>query len=122
MGRDFILTNSNISTIGAKKRTVSRKFFIGPKASRFIAVIIFGALGMLYLTQSTQGADRSYKYRELTGQQSALEDQRDRLQIEASRLQSLNEIDKSVNPQPVAPAQMQASGQVNYLSSTNSVQ
>ncbi|MEI6144193.1 MAG: hypothetical protein WCP91_01185 [Candidatus Berkelbacteria bacterium] len=119
MGRDFVVTNSNSSNIGTKKRTVGRKVFIGPKAARFIAIIIFGALGLLYLTQSTQGADRSYKLRDLSTQKTALTEQRDRLQVESSRLESLNEIDKSINPAAASAGQMQPSSQVNYIPSDN---
>lgn len=117
MGRDFIVTNSNSTAIGSKKRTVDRKVFIGPKAARFIAIIIFGALGLLYLTQSTQGADRSYKLRDLSAQQLQLVEQRDRLKVEESRLESLNEIDKALNPAPVDATKMQPTNQVNYLPS-----
>ena len=119
MGRDFVVTNSNSANIGIKKRTVSRKFFVGPKTTRFIAIVIFSAMGLLYLTQSTQGADRSYKVRDLSAQKSQLSEQRDRLQVEASRLESLNEIDKSVNPQSQDQAQMQQTNQVNYIPSGN---
>lgn len=119
MGRDFVVTNSRSASIGSKKRTIGRKFSIGPKAARFVAIIIFGALGLLYLTQSTQGADRSYKLRDLSGQKSQLSEQRDRLQVESSRLQSLNEIDKSINPVAVDAAKMQQTGQVNYLPASN---
>jgi len=119
VGRDFVVTNSNSSNIGTKKRTVGRKVFIGPKAARFIAIIIFGALGLLYLTQSTQGADRSYKLRDLSTQKTALTEQRDRLQVESSRLESLNEIDKSINPAAASAGQMQPSSQVNYIPSDN---
>jgi len=117
VGRDFVVTNSSSNSIGTKKRTVSQRFSIGPKAARFIAVIIFGALGLLYLTQSTQGADRSYKIRELTSEKSQLSEERDRLKIEESRLESLNEIDKALNPPP-APTEetkMQPTNQINYL-------
>lgn len=117
MGRDFVVTNSSSASIGTKKRTIGRKFLIGPKAARFIAIIIFGALGLLYLTQSTQGADRSYKLRDLSAQKSQLSEQRDRLKVEESRLQSLNEIDKSLTPAPAAGSQLQPSGQVNYIPS-----
>lgn len=118
MGRDFVVTNSRSASIGTKKRTVGRKFSIGPKAARFIAIIIFGALGLLYLTQSTQGADRSYKTRDLSTQKSQLSEQRDRLKVEESRLESLNEIDKALNPvAPVDQAKMQPSNQVNYIPS-----
>ena len=114
MGRDFIYTNSTSSDLGAKKRTVGRRFFIGPKAMRFVAIAIFASLGILYLTQSTQGADRSYKVRDLTNQKADLTEQRDRLEIEQSRLKSLNEIDKAVTPVETQ-AQMQQTTSVQYL-------
>ena len=114
MGRDFVYTNSISSDLGAKKRTVKRRFFIGPKAMRFVAIAIFASLGILYLTQSTQGADRSYKIRNLTNQKADLTEQRDRLEIEQSRLKSLNEIDKAVTPVETQ-AQMQQTTSVQYL-------
>lgn len=118
MGRDFVFTSSNTNQIGSKKRTVGRRFSIGPKASRFIAVIVFAALGVIYLTQSTQGADRSYKVRDLTAEKTQLLEQRDRLKIEESRLESLNEIDKSLNPEtpPTEEEKLVPTNQVNYLS------
>lgn len=116
MGRNFIVTNSVSASIGSKKRTVGRKIFIGPKAARFIAVIIFSSLGLLYLTQSTQGADRSYKLRDLSDQKTQLTEQRDRLKIEESRLESLNEIDKSLSAEETEAQKMQSTSQVEYLS------
>lgn len=117
MGRDFVVTNSGSADLGVKKRTVGRKISIGPKATRFVAVVIFAALGILYLTQSTQGADRSYKIRDLTAEKSGLSEQRDRLQIEASRLQSLNQIDQALNPPEVQTEanKLQPTTGVNYL-------
>ena len=50
MGRDFVFTNSRTNQIGDKKRTVSKSFSVGPKASRFIAIVVFTALN-IYLTQ-----------------------------------------------------------------------
>lgn len=116
MGRDFIATTSNSSEIGAKKRMINKRISIGPKASRFIAVIVFAALGILYLTQSTQGADRSYKIQDLTAKKSQLLEERDRLKIEESRLESLNEIDKTLIPQQEEGKQMEPVSSVNYLS------
>jgi hypothetical protein len=117
VGRDFVFTTSNTSQLGDKKRTVKRRFSVGPKASRFIAVIVFTALGIIYLTQSTQGADRSYKVRDLTAEKTHLLEQRDRLKIEESRLESLNEIDKSLDPEAAeAEEKLVPTNQVNYLS------
>lgn len=117
MGRDFVVTNSGSADLGVKKRTIGRRISIGPKAIRFVAVMIFAALGILYLTQSTQGADRSYKIRDLTAQKTGLSEQRDRLQIEASRLESLNQIDQTLNsPEAQADANgLQPTTGVNYL-------
>ena len=122
MGRDFVVTNSGNANIGTKKRTVERRVFIGPKAARFIAIIIFGALGLLYLTQSTQGANRSYAVRDLTTQQSQLSEQRDNLQVEASRLQSLNQISQTINAAPAGPDKLQPAGAVSYLPGDNASQ
>jgi len=118
VGRDFVFTNSSTNQIGNKKRTVSKKFSVGPKASRFIAIVVFTALGIIYLTQSTQGADRSYKVRDLSSEKTQLLEQRDRLKIEESRLESLNEIDKSINPEPSPEKENKLApvSQVNYLS------
>jgi hypothetical protein len=116
VGRNFIVTNSVSANIGSKKRTVGRKVFIGPKAARFIAVIIFSSLGLLYLTQSTQGADRSYKLRDLSDQKTQLTEQKDRLKIEESRLESLNEIDKNLSAEATEAEKMQSTNQVEYLS------
>ena len=120
MGRNYIVTNSNSTAFGVKKRTIGRKFSIGPKASRFLAIIIFGALGILYLTGSTQGADRSFQVQTLSDQKSQLVEQRDQLQVEKSRLESLNEIQKQITPpavpgQPADPNQLQPTTQVNYI-------
>lgn len=115
MGRNFVATSSSSANIGVKKRTVSRRLSIGPKAARFIAVVIFAALGILYLTQSTQGAERSYKLRDLSSEKTKLTEERDRLKIEESRLKSLNEIDKSLNPAPTEANKLQPAASVNYL-------
>ncbi|MCX6812012.1 MAG: hypothetical protein NTW79_00080 [Candidatus Berkelbacteria bacterium] len=120
MGRNFVITNSNSTEFGVKKRTVGRKFSIGPKASRFLAIVVFGALGILYLTQSTQGADRSFQVQSLSDQKSQLLEQRDQLQVEKSRLESLNEIQKQINQppapgQPADPNQLVPTTQVNYV-------
>jgi len=119
VGRDFVVTNSRTAELGAKKRTIGRRLSIGPRATRFTAVVIFAALGLLYLTQSTQGADRSYKIRDLNEKKSQLLEERDRLRIEKSRLESLNEIDKTLNPPPLPSDQnkMQPIPEVNYLPS-----
>lgn len=117
MGRDFVYTSSGNNHIGSKKRTVGRKLSIGPKASKFIAVIIFAALGIIYLTQSTQGAERSYKVRVLSSEKTQLLEQRDRLRIEESRLESLNEIDKTLNPDvdKLPEQKLEPVTKVNYL-------
>ncbi|TSC93952.1 MAG: Uncharacterized protein Athens101428_475 [Candidatus Berkelbacteria bacterium Athens1014_28] len=105
MGRNFIYTNSSSYDLGAKKRSIGRKLMIGPKAVRFIAIIIFGAMGVLYLTQTTNGAGQSLGIRELSSEKSQLSEEYDRLRIEESRLESLNVINQSINPQTAAPNQ-----------------
>lgn len=104
MGRNFIYTNSGSYDSGVKKRSIGRKLMIGPKAVRFVAVIIFGAMGVLYLTQTTNGAGQSLEIRELSSEKLQLSQEYDRLKIEESRLESLSQINQSVNPAIVTPS------------------
>jgi len=97
LGRGYIITNSNTTDLGVKKTTLNRKMVIGPTAIRFVTVVIIAILAVVYLSQSTAGAGRSVKLREIEGKKSEMILERERLQTEQTRLKSLREIDKGVN-------------------------
>lgn len=99
VGRAFTVTNSSHNISGIRKKTIKREIVIGPNAIKFIAFTIFAVLAMVYLTQSTSGANRSIKVRDLTDKKSQLEMEKERLEIEQTRLKSLKEIDSNIEPE-----------------------
>lgn len=96
MGRVLTVTNSNHTASGVRKKTVKRELVIGPTAIKFIAVTIFAILALVYLAQSTSGANRSIKVRDLQDRNSELQLEKERLEVEQTRLKSLKEIDGGV--------------------------
>lgn len=101
MARDFVITNSNTFALGQKKKTVTKGFVVGPNAIRFITLAILAILGVVYLSQSTAGASRSVRIRDLETNKSNLELQKEQLEMEQTRLQSLNQIDSGIAKQPM---------------------
>lgn len=103
MGRILTVTNSNSFTVGERKKTIKREIIIGPAAIKFIAIGIFSILSIVYLAQSTAGANRSIKVRGIEDSKAKLELEQERLQVEQTRLKSLKEIDSGVEKNPLEP-------------------
>ncbi len=96
MGRIYAVTNSNSNVIGKKKKTVGREITIGPNAIKFVAVAIFAVLAVVYLTQSTAGANRGVKVQDLDNKKAELQLEKERLESEQTRLRSLKQIDGGI--------------------------
>lgn len=96
MGRVYTVTNSNTNNFGVRKKTIGREIVIGPNAIKFVAITIFTVLAVVYLAQSTSGANKSVKIQNLTSKQDQLELEKERLQSEQTRLQSLKKVDEDV--------------------------
>lgn len=113
MGRLYVMSYAKNQELGVKKRTLPRQVTLGPTALKYIAVVIFAALGIIYLAGQTRGANESIVKRDLDSQQSQLQKKIDDLQVESSRLRNLQKVyDQS------ATTQMQPSTKINYLPST----
>src|SRR5574344_824292 len=93
MGRAFVYTNSNNIASGSRKKTISRQIVIGPNAIKFISVTICAILALVYLSQSTAGANRSVRVSDLEAKKGQLLLEKERLDVEQTRLRSLKEID-----------------------------
>lgn len=104
MGRILTVTNSNSINPGVRKKTIGREIIIGPNAIRFVAVAIFAILALVYLAQSTSGANRSVKVRDLEDQKANLQLEKEQLEVEQTRLKSLKEIDSGVEKPTLEPA------------------
>jgi len=101
----LILTNKNTDKVGVKKRTIEQSVKIGPLSLKFITLLIFAALTLFYLAQSTQSATKKYQLRELQVTQSQLEEDRETLEAEALRLKSLKEIETKIEKLELKPAE-----------------
>ena len=103
MGRYLTITNSDEIKEGVRKKTIGRSIVIGPTAIKFISIAIFAVLALVYLTQSTAGANRSMEIRELDSREAELDLQKERLEVEKNRLKSLGEIDEQFKPAELEP-------------------
>ncbi|HOX40836.1 MAG TPA: hypothetical protein PK263_01415 [bacterium] len=114
MARDFTFTTSDVVDSGARKKTVDRRFFIGPNTIKFVSLAVLAVLAIVYLSQSTAGASRSMKTRELESEKNALDEKAKWLEVEATRYQSLREIDNAVEKPVMEPV-----SSVDHLVSSN---
>ena len=103
MGRVLTMTNSNSSATGARKKTIGREIVIGPNAIKFVSIAIFAILALVYLAQSTAGANRSVTVRDLSDKKAQLQLEQERLEVEQTRLKSLKEIDGGVEKPVLEP-------------------
>jgi hypothetical protein len=114
VGRILTITGSRETSVGVKKRAIKKEIKIGSTAIKFISIAIFAILAIVYLTQSTAGANRSIEIRDLTSKSTDLELQKEQLEVEKARLNSLNQIDANIEKQPMTPVTS-----VDYLNEAN---
>jgi len=103
VGRGYVLTSSNSVALGKKKKTIRSGLVIGPNVIKFITLAIVAILAVVYLSQSTAGAGRSVKIRDIQSEKSDLMLERERLETEQTRLKALKEIDGGVEKQVMEP-------------------
>lgn len=103
MGRVLTMTNSNSTATGSRKKTIGREIVIGANAIKFVSIAIFAILALVYLAQSTAGANRSVKVRDLSDKKAQLQLEQERLEVEQTRLKSLKEIDNGVEKPTLEP-------------------
>lgn len=100
----MLITNSNNNEAGTRKRTISSKVSLGPNTMKVVVVVIFAAFALFYLSQSTQSTTRNYTISDLESQKNQIQSETERLEVEATRLKSLKEIEGNsgrLNLEPV---------------------
>lgn len=100
----MLITHSATYQSGLRKYNLKPNLRLGPFSVRVITLILAAILGLFYLSQTTQSSTKTYQIQDLTSKQHQMEVEKERLQIEAIRLKSLNEIQKttsSLNLEPV---------------------
>jgi hypothetical protein len=101
MARYLTLTNSKITTLGRKKRTLSPRISVGPVSFKFILITILCVLGLMFISQSNESSLKGYRIRDLEETKNRLILENERLGVEAARLKSLGAIEsKDLNLLP----------------------
>lgn len=103
MARDFVITSSKTIGTGRKKKAISRGFSVGPNAIKFVTLTILAVLAVVYLSQSTAGASRSLRVRDIEEKKGEMVLEKERLEAEQTRLKALKEIDSGIEKQPMEP-------------------
>jgi hypothetical protein len=84
---------------------------VGPVSLTFITILLGFVLSLFYLTQSNKIATRGYQIAKLQSTRTELLASQDQLQVEAARLQSIEQIKANVT----ANNQMVPVNSVSYL-------
>lgn len=81
--------NRNVVTMSATRAG------LGPVSSAIVLVLVMCLLGLMYLTQVTKTNALGYKVSELTAKQTQLKEEYASLEVESTRLQSLERVKSS---------------------------
>lgn len=103
MGRMLTITNSRETSLGIKKRGIKRELAIGQNTIKYVIISIFTILGLAYLTQATEGANRSLKLQDINLKKTEMQLKKERLEVEKVRLQSLQQIDQNIEKPSMEP-------------------
>lgn len=91
---------------------------LGKASVLMVGIGLVFAIGLLYLSQSNSITVKGASLSELETRKEKLEEERDRLKVEATRLQSLQEIEKSLNKEDGTSDYVPVT-KINYLPSSN---
>jgi hypothetical protein len=92
---------------------LTRKMTLGPTSVSFVTVALVTVLSLLYLTQANQASTKSYQIGELQARKEILLKEQQQLQVEASRLQSIQAIQAGVGTLNMVPTRNTQSISVN---------
>ena len=87
------------NTVSFKTNTRS----LGPVSNIIILIMLTCLIGLLYLTQVTKTNSYGYTINNLQNQQAKLQDQKNNLEVEAARLQSLDRVAASNSAKNLVP-------------------
>lgn len=92
-------------------------FFVGKASIIFVSIGLLFMFGILYISQSNTLAAKTDTLSDLQSQKDKLVAEKERLEIEATRLQSIQEVQKST--QGTTPTKLVPTTKINYVTSSN---
>lgn len=102
------------------QRNFKNSFIVGRVTKSIVTISLLLLVGMLYLSQQNIFAVRGVRITELETKKATLEEERDRLQLEATRLQSIQELERRLDESdsPLRERYVPID-KINYLPSSN---
>ena len=97
-------------------RTYKPYFRLGKFSFGFVLLALILVISLLYLSQSNKMAVRGYDIADLEKQRQELSAERERLEIEASRFQSIQEIENGLKSSGMVPVK-----KINYITAPSSI-
>jgi cell division protein FtsL len=88
----MLITKSNNTELGTRKRTLFRSLSLGPTSVKLVGVVLLALLSLFYLAQQTQSATRNYAIQDLESKKKTIESAKEDMSLEALRLKSLQEV------------------------------
>lgn len=86
----MIFVGKRDKDLGMRKRTLDRRFVLGPNTLKIMVIVILAAFSLFYLSQSSQSATKNYVVSDLESQKSKVTAEKERLEVEANRLKALS--------------------------------
>ena len=91
------------ATPGVRQRTITqRRSLFGPVSLQLVFVLATTLVGLFYLVQSNRVSTAQMQVQAMEQQKADAQDENSRLQVEAARLQSVQQIKKTADEQKLA--------------------
>ena len=80
-----------------------KSFSVGPTTARYLILVLLAIFSLLYLIQAAQGSSNTIELQNLQKQKTGLDQQLTTLQVNSSRLQSVQTLNQSAATQGLVP-------------------
>jgi len=97
-----MLTANQVISIKNRENT-KNGLVLGPKSLKLMMIVFFGILVLFYLAQNAQGATKKYDVNTLKTEKEELITQKEQLEVEAARLQSLGKVEEGSKTNNLTP-------------------
>ncbi|MBU1167750.1 hypothetical protein KKC60_05090 [Patescibacteria group bacterium] len=105
MARYLTLTKSKSSKRGVRKSSFGQSVKTGPVTLVIATIALFCLLSFFFLAQVFQSSTKGYEVSELEKRIEDLDDENQKLEIQAAELKSLDNIERSVEEINMVPVQ-----------------
>lgn len=100
----MFIVGSRSKDLGLRKRSIERRFVLGPNAVKILAIVVLAVFSLFYLSQSSQSAAKNYTVSNLEEESNKSTAEKDRLEVEANRLKALSIIQEKAADKGMEPA------------------